>query len=160
MMPTTSPYEGIVEFKEAASVDEANGSLKSGYVLIKVIEKTNTDSSTTIVYVLGKPKAAPITPKQQPPTTLRQGPPPATSPPTTRTPSAEQRALESLNWKKFKTGNGEWAFHAGPTGESLPELKPAAAVIEKMKSDEKVKFILGQYVYNIKEKFLNRFPAK
>ena len=29
-----------------------------------------------------------------------------------------------------------------------------------MKSDEKVKVILGQYVYNIKEKFLNRFPAK
>ena len=66
-MPTTSPYEGIAEFKEAASVDEANGSLKSGYVLIKVIEKTNTDSSTTIVYVLGKPKAGPLTQQQQRP---------------------------------------------------------------------------------------------
>ena len=40
------------------------------------------------------------------------------------------------------------------------QLGLKVAVVEKMKSDEKLKVILGQYVYNIKEKFLNRFPAK
>lgn len=159
MSISTSPYAGIGEIKEAGVVNEANDLLKRGFVLIKVIEKTNTDQSTSIVYVLGKTReglqqlpAKKSTEKPQSSSGGWTSPLPA---------AAEQNALESLNWKGFNSGKGEWAFFTSVAGEFLPELKPAAALIEKMKSKEGTEVTVGTYTYKIsKERFLNRFPAK
>ena len=53
-----TPYARITEIREASSSDEANECLGSGFVLIKAVEKRETDAlgrqASSIVYVLGK----------------------------------------------------------------------------------------------------------
>lgn len=157
-MPSVSPYDGIVEVEEARTVDEANILLKNGWVLVKVIEKTNTDGSTSIIYVLGrtgetpKPKMVEEKPVEKP----QKSPEPQSFLVTEQ----EQKALESLNWRQFKVKDGEWAFYADPIGELLPELEPVAKLIQKLKSDEKQKITLGNYTYSIRGKFIVRTPLK
>ncbi len=161
-MPSASPYEGIGELKELGSAAEANGFLNASWVLVKVIEKTNIDKSTSIVYVLGKPREGQQQPRQPQPATAPSKP--VTAPPTRPQPSggtsAEQKALESLKWTRFKDGNGEWAFYLNAAGESLKELEPAKALIEKMKANEKLQVPVGKFIYKIKGRFLNRFPVE
>jgi len=144
-MPSISPYEGIGEVVEAVTVDEANAFLKSGCVLVKVVEKTNIDGSVSIVYVLGRPRTQPPRAQQEP---GAQSSDPAA------------RALESLKWTAHKSGGGQWAFYTDATGNLLDALKPAADKIERMKSDPKYRLRVGEWTYGINGRFLNRYPAK
>jgi hypothetical protein len=56
-----TPYARITEIREAVTSAEANECLGSGFVLIKAVEKRETDAlgrqASSIVYVLGKLKA-------------------------------------------------------------------------------------------------------
>jgi len=55
-----TPYARITEIKEASTSDEANELLNGGFVLIKAVEKRETDAlgrqASSIVYVLGRLK--------------------------------------------------------------------------------------------------------
>jgi len=139
-MPSLSPYEGINELVEAAAVDQANDLLKAGYVLIKVVEKTNTNGSTSIVYVLGRSLAG----------TQERG----------KQSNHVARALEGLKWSPHKSGGGEWAFYSDATGNILDVLKPATEMINQMKADPKLRLKVGEWTYGINGRFLNRYPAK
>jgi hypothetical protein len=139
-MPSLSPYEGINELVEAAAVDQANDLLKAGYVLIKVIEKTNVNGSTSIVYVLGRSLAG----------TQERG----------KQGDQVARALEGLKWTPHKSGGGEWAFYNDATGNILDVLKPATEMIKQMKADPKLRLKVGEWMYGINGRFLNRYPAK
>ena len=139
-MPSLSPYEGINELVEADTVDQANNLLKAGYVLIKVIEKTNTNGSTSIVYVLGRSLAG----------TQERG----------KESNHVARALEGLKWTPHKSGGGEWAFYSDATGNILDVLKPATEMIKQMKADPKLRLKVGEWMYGINGRFLNRYPAK
>ena len=139
-MPSLSPYEGINELVEADTVDQANDLLKAGYVLIKVIEKTNMNGSTSIVYVLGRSLAG----------TQGRG----------KQSNHVARALEGLKWSPHKSGGGEWAFYSDATGNILDVLKPATEMINQMKADPKLRLKVGEWMYGINGRFLNRYPAK
>ena len=155
-----SPYAAIRELEEASPVSKANDLLGQGFVLIKVIEKTNADGSTSIWYVMGRPREVGTGQQQQQPSSSAKSSQKGwTSPPAAAAP--EQKALESLKWKKFDKGEGEWAFFLTATRELLPELKPAAGIIERLKSKEGTEVTVGSHRYKVsKERFLNRFPAK
>jgi len=139
-MPSLSPYEGINELVEADTVDQANDLLKAGYVLIKVVEKTNVNGSTSIVYVLGRSLAG----------MQERG----------KQSNHVARALEGLKWTPHKSGGGEWAFYSDATGNILDVLKPATEMIKQMKADPKLRLKVGEWMYGINGRFLNRYPAK
>jgi hypothetical protein len=156
---SVSPYAAIAELREVGTVGEANDHLKQGFVLIKVIEKTNVDSSTSIVYVLGRPKEG-----YQPTTSSRTPQKPSSGSWTSPAPAAtpEQKALESLKWTRFDKGKeGEWAFRKTATGELLLELRPATQTIAKLESKKGTEVTLGSYSYRVSgDRWLNRFPVK
>src|SRR2546426_10218035 len=55
-----TPYARITEIREASTSDQANELLNGGFVLIKAVEKRETDAlgrqASSIVYVLGRLK--------------------------------------------------------------------------------------------------------
>jgi hypothetical protein len=126
------------EIREAATLEEANRFLAQGFVLVKVMER--------MVYVMGLPRDARETPPQG---DGKNGKVAASNP----------TCLNSLSWKKFSNGKGEWAFFLGPDDALLPELEPAREFIESLKQEKEAS--LDGWRYRIsKERFLNRFPAK
>jgi len=147
-----TPYSRITELREAGTPEEANGLLKQGFVLVKVMEKYTNDTErqfSNIVYVLGKqtsnggyhaPSAQREHTKPQPPT-----------------PSVNPAILEGRPWKKYASGEGEWTFYMDRDENLLPELVGMRETIERMKSGEEL--TVGNYTYRIKDKFLKRFPA-
>ncbi len=116
-----TPYSQITEIKEAGTPEEANGLLKEGFTLIKVLESyTNTPERqfSNIVYVLGRHRsngeshAAPA----QNNSTSNHATPPAINP----------AILEKRPWKKYANGGGEWTFYMDRDENLLPELASIA----------------------------------
>ena len=146
------PYSRITEIEEAGTPEEANGLLREGFTLIKVMEKYTNDTErqfSNIVYVLGRQHSnggyasAPA-----------QNGPQSTQP---TTPAIDPAILEKRPWKKYASGGGEWAFYMDRDENLLPELAGIRETIERMKSGEEL--TVGNYTYKIKDKFLKRFPA-
>ena len=115
-----TPYSRIAEIKEARTPEEANGLLRDGYTLIKVLEKYTNDTErqfSNIVYVLGKQNSNgghPAAPSQNGH---------ANAQPTS--PAINPAVLESRPWKKYANGGGEWAFYMDRDENLLPELSEA-----------------------------------
>ena len=136
-----TPYSGMTEIREAASLEEANRLLAQGFVLVKVMDR--------MVYVVGLPKDVSER------SVLGNG-----NNGQAGNGMAEHSAiLNSLQWTKFKSGGGEWTFLLGPDDALLPELEPSKEFIEKLRKEKEA--ILDGWHYRIsKERFLNRFPTQ
>jgi hypothetical protein len=131
----------MTEIKEATTPEEANRLLAQGFVLVKVMDK--------MVYVVGLPKEV------AQPSASDNGKEGQFGNATTK----DSATLNSLHWKKFKSGGGEWTFFLGPDDSLVPELEPARQFIEKLRNEKEV--ILEGWNYRIsKERFLNRFPTQ
>lgn len=136
-----TPYSGMSEMREAATLEEANRLLAQGFVLVKVMDR--------MVYVVGLPKEA-NRPNGSGNGKNEQQP---------EHPSTDSTILASLHWKKFKNGGGEWTFLLGPDDSLLPELEPARQFIEKLKNEKEA--VLDGWHYRVgKDRFLNRFPTQ
>ena len=136
-----TPYSGMTEIKEAATLEEANRLLAQGFVLVKVMDR--------MVYVVGLPKVVSERSVQGNGNNGQEGSGMA----------AHSAVLNSLQWTKFKSGGGEWTFLLGPDDALLPELEPSKEFIEKLRKEKEA--ILDGWHYRIsKERFLNRFPTQ
>ena len=150
-----TPYARITEIREAATSDEANKCLNAGFVLIKAIEKRETDplgrQTTSIVYILGKPKGnrAQTRAKNESPS----GPVNIMD----DTPHIEPAILEGRPWKAYAKGEGEWTFVVNQDGSPVAELEPAKEFLERLKSGEDL--VVGGYKYRLRDRFLKRYPA-
>jgi hypothetical protein len=155
-----TPYARITEIREAVTSNEANECLGSGFVLIKAVEKRETDAlgrqASSIVYVLGKLKAngngnghATPTPPTEPagePVNIMDD-----------TPNIDPAILESRPWKSYASGEGEWTFVVNQDGSPAAELEPAKEFLERLKSGEDL--VVGGYKYRLRGKFLKRYPV-
>jgi len=136
-----TPYSGMTEIKEAASLEEANHLLAQGFVLVKVMDR--------MVYVVGLPKDI----------SNRSAQGNGGNGQADNGMTAHAAVLNSLQWTKFKSGGGEWTFLLGPDDALLPALEPSKEFIEKLRKEKEA--ILGSWHYRIsKERFLNRFPTQ
>jgi hypothetical protein len=136
-----TPYSGMTEIREAASLEEANRLLARGFVLVKVMDR--------MVYVVGLPKDVSERRVQGNGNNGQAG----------NGAAAHATILNSLQWTKFKSGGGEWTFLLGPDDALLPELEPSKEFIEKLRKEKEA--ILDGWHYRIsKERFLNRFPTQ
>ncbi len=136
-----TPYSGMTEIKEAATLEEANRLLAQGFVLVKVMDR--------MVYVVGLPKDVSDRSVQGNGSNGQAG----------NGVAAHSAVLNSLQWTKFKSGGGEWTFLLGPDDALLPELEPSKEFIEKLRKEKEA--ILDGWHYRIsKERFLNRFPTQ
>ncbi len=136
-----TPYSGMTEIKEAATLEEANRLLAQGFVLVKVMDR--------MVYVVGLPKDISERSVQGNGSNGQAG----------NGVAAHAAVLNSLQWTKFKSGGGEWTFLLGPDDSLLPELEPSKEFIEKLRKEKEA--ILNGWHYRIsKERFLNRFPTQ
>ena len=151
-----TPYARITEIREASTSAEANECLGSGFVLIKAVEKRETDAlgrqSSNIVYVLGKLKgngnghAAPTpTPSSEPVNIMDD------------TPQVDPSILESRPWKAYASGEGEWTFVVNQDGSPVAELEPAKEFLERLGSGEDL--VVSGYKYRLRGKFLKRYPV-
>jgi len=149
---TETPYARINEIKEAATSDEANRCLGDGFVLIRAVEKRETDAlgrqSSAIVYVLGKMKGngKGRAQSRQEPVDIMQG-----------APEVDQAILENRPWKKYDNGDGEWTFAINQDGSPVAELEPANDFLQALRAGEDL--TVGGYKYRLRDRFLKRFPA-
>jgi len=131
----------MTEIREAASLEEANRLLAQGFVLVKVMDR--------MVYVDGLPKEVSERSVQGNGNNGQAG----------NGAAARIAVLNSLQWTKFKSGDGEWTFLLGPDDALLPELEPSKEFVEKLRKEKEA--ILDGWHYRIsKERFLNRFPTQ
>ena len=136
-----TPYSGMTEIKEAATLEEANRLLAEGFVLVKVMDR--------MVYVVGLPKDVSER-------SIRGS---GNNGQAANGAAAHSAVLNSLQWTKFKSGGGEWTFLLGPDDALLPELEPSKEFIEKLRKEKEA--LLDGWHYRIsKERFLNRFPTQ
>ena len=151
-----TPYARISEIKEASTSKEANECLGSGFVLIKAVEKRETDAlgrqASTIIYVLGKLKAngngnghsAPAaTPNSEPINIMDD------------TPQVDPAILEGRPWKSYASGEGEWTFIVNQDGSPVAELEPAKEFLDRLRGGEDL--VVGGYKYRLRDKFLKRY---
>ncbi len=147
-----TPYSRITEIREAGTPEEANGLMKQGFTLIKVLEKYTNDTQrqfSNIVYVLGRQRfngESHPAPEKNSPSSNQPAPP-----------TVDSAILEKRPWKEYANGGGEWAFYMDREGTLLPELKSASGFIDRLKAGEEI--VVGDHGYRIKDKFLKRFPA-
>ena len=153
-----TPYARISEIREAATSEEANECLGSGFILIKAVEKRDTDSlgrqSSAIVYILGKLKAngngnghaATAPPASAEPTNIMGD-----------TPQVDPSILESRPWKSYASGEGEWTFVVNQDGSPVAELEPAKEFLDRLRGGEDL--VVGGYKYRLRDKFLKRYPV-
>ena len=147
-----TPYSRITEIREAPTPEEANDLLKEGFILVKVMEKYTSDPNrqfNNIVYVLGRQRSNGGNHAAHEPNG-------GSSRPVTE-PTVDPKSLDNRPWKKYNNGEGEWAFFMDRDEVLLPELEGARGFIEKLRAGEE--FIVGNYKYRIKDKFLKRFPT-
>ena len=146
-----TPYARIIEVREATTTNEANGCLSSGFVLIRAVEKRETDSlgrqTAGIVYVLGKPKGngAQSRAKNEHVNMMDD------------TPAIDPTILEGRPWKAYTSGEGEWTFIVNQDGSPVAELEPAEEFLGRLKSGEDL--VVGGYKYRLRGKFLKRYRA-
>jgi len=149
-----TPYARITEIREVGTSGEANECLGSGFVLIKAVEKRETDAlgrqSSAIVYILGKVKSngngKPAQHTTQEPADIMHG-----------APDVDQAILENRPWKKYDNGDGEWTFVVNQDGSPVAELEPAKDFLEALRAGEDL--VVGGYKYRLRDKFLKRFPV-
>ncbi len=152
-----TPYARITELREATTSDEANECLSNGFVLIKAVDKRETDAlgrqTSSIVYVLGKLRGngngSAHTPQPGPssePVNIMDD-----------TPNVDPAILDSRPWKSYSSGEGEWTFVVNQDGSPIEELEPAKDFLERLKGGEDL--VVGGYKYRLREKFLKRYPV-
>ena len=151
-----TPYARISEIREATTSAEANQCLSNGFVLIKAVEKRETDAlgrqASNIVYVLGKPRGnghATTPANSQPssePVNIMNAPP-----------DIDPAILESRPWKAYANGEGEWTFVVNQDGSPIAELEPAKEFLERLGSGEDL--VVGAYKYRLRGKFLKRYAT-
>ena len=150
-----TPYARINEIREAATSDEANKCLGDGFVLIKAVEKRETDplgrQTTSIVYILGKLKGngGHTRGKNESPSlhvNIMED-----------TPRIDAAILEGRPWKAYANGEGEWTFVINQDGSPVAELQPAKEFLDRLKSGEDL--VVGGYKYRLRAKFLKRYPS-
>jgi hypothetical protein len=151
-----TPYARINEIREAASSDEANKCLDTGFVLIKAIEKRETDplgrQTTSIVYILGKLKGNGAQ-KQ-----VKNESPAESVNIMDDTPHINPAILEGRPWKAYANGEGEWTFVVNQDGSPVAELEPAKEFLDRLKSGEAL--VVGGHKYRLRDKFLKRYPVE
>jgi len=148
-----TPYARITEIREVGTSGEANECLGSGFVLIKAVEKRETDplgrQSSAIIYILGKLKgngsAKPSQPKPEP-VNIMQG-----------VPEVDPSVLEGRPWKKYDNGDGEWTFVVNQDGSPVAELEPAKEFLDALRAGEDL--VVGGYKYRLRDRFLKRYPV-
>jgi len=153
-----TPYRRITEIREATNSGEANGLLTGGFVLIKAVERRETDAlgrqSSSIVYVLGKLKENGNGHASQPKT---ETPTPGHTDIMADEPEVDPALLENLNWRAYDNGDGEWTFVTNQDGSPLAALEPAKVFLQRLREGEDL--VVGGYKYRLREKFLKRYPA-
>ena len=153
-----TPYARITEIREASTSAEANECLGSGFVLIKAVEKRETDAlgrqSSNIVYVLGKLKA-----NGNSHTAPSSSPGPAGEPINILddSPQVDPSILEGRPWKSYASGEGEWTFVVNQDGSPVAELEPAKEFLARLGNGEDL--VVGGYKYRLRGKFLKRYPV-
>jgi len=144
-----TPYARITEIREVGTSGEANECLGSGFVLIKAVEKRETDAigrqSSAIVYILGKLKGGGNGQTKPEPTDIMHG-----------APDVDPTILENRPWKKYDNGDGEWTFVVNQDGSPVAELEPATDFLEALRAGEDL--VVGGYKYRLRDKFLKRYP--
>ena len=149
-----TPYARITEIREVGTSGEANECLGSGFVLIKAVERRDTDAvgrqSSAIVYILGKLKgngngkqAQPQQAKQEPADIVHGAP------------DVDPAVLENRPWKKYDSGDGEWTFVVNQDGSPVAELEPAKDFLDALRAGEDL--VVGGYKYRLRDKFLKRY---
>ena len=149
-----TPYARITEIREVGTSGEANECLTSGFVLIKAVEKRETDAlgrqSSAIVYILGKLKGngngKPAQQAKAEPTDIMHG-----------VPDVDPTILESLPWKKYDNGDGEWTFVLNRDGSPVAELEPEKDYLDTLRAGEDQ--VDDGYKNRLRDKFLKRYPA-
>jgi len=148
-----TPYARITEIREAATSEEANECLSNGFVLIKAVEKRETDAlgrqASSIVYILGKLKGSgrgAQTPTKTEPVNIMND-----------TPTIDPAILEDRPWKSYARGEGEWTFVVNQDGSPVAELEPAKEFLDRLKGGEDL--VVGGYKYRLRDKFLKRYPV-
>ena len=157
-----TPYARITELREASTSEEANECLSSGFVLIKAVEKRETDAlgrqASSIVYVLGKLRGSNGNGHTASNPTSQQ--PPSSSEPVNimnDAPDIDPAILESRPWKSYASGEGEWTFVVNQDGSPVAELEPAKDFLDRLRSGEDL--VVGGYKYRLRDKFLKRYPV-
>ena len=150
-----TPYARITEIREASTSDQANALLNGGFVLIKAVEKRETDAlgrqASSIVYVLGR-----LRPSGNGAQT-KANPPDGHSDPQTDTPIVDPAILERRPWKPYAKGEGEWTFVVNQDGSPVAELEPAREFLQMLRDGDDL--VVGGYRYRLRDKFLKRYPA-
>src|SRR5438445_6321001 len=150
-----TPYARITEIREASTSDQANELLSGGFVLIKAVEKRETDAlgrqASSIVYVLGRLK--PSGNGAQTKTSPADG----HSDPKTDTQIVDPAILEGRPWKPYAKGEGEWTFVVNQEGSPVAELEPAREFLQMLRDGDDL--VVGGYRYRLRDKFLKRYPV-
>ena len=153
-----TPYARITAIREATTSEEANECLGNGFVLIKAVEKRETDAlgrqASNIVYILGKLKANGNGNGQTAPASS------ATNEPTNILNDILQvdpAILESRPWKPYTSGEGEWTFVVNQDGSPVAELEPAKEFLDRLRSGEDL--VVGGYKYRLRDRFLKRYSV-
>ena len=132
-----TPYARISQIREALTSEEANECLGNGFVLIKAVEKRDTDAlgrqASSIVYILGKLRNTngngngSATPQGRPeePVNIMDD-----------RPHIDPAILEGRPWKSYASGEGEWTFVVNQDGSPVAELEPAKEFLERLKGGE------------------------
>ena len=151
-----TPYARITSIKEAVNSYEANECLGNGFVLIKAVEKRETDAlgrqASSIVYVLGKLRGSngnghgtKSEPPSEPVNIMYD------------TPTVDPALLEGRPWKAYASGEGEWTFVVNQDGSPVAELEPAKEFLDRLRGGEDL--VVGGYKYRLRDKFLKRYRA-
>ena len=153
-----TPYARITEIREAQTSDEANECLGNGFVLIKAVEKRDTDAmgrqASNIVYVLGKLRNTDGNGKGSATSQTRpEGPVNIMD----DAPQIDPAILEGRPWKPYASGDGEWTFVVNQDGSPVAELEPAKEFLERLRSGEDL--VVGGYKYRLRDKFLKRYSV-
>jgi len=150
-----TPYARITEIREAATSEEANECLGSGFVLIKAVEKRETDAlgrqASSIVYILGKLKGNGNGHSAQPqastgPVNIMDD-----------TTNVDPAILKGRPWKSYASGEGEWTFVVNQDGSPVAELEPAKEFLERLGNGEDL--VVGGYKYRLRGRFLKRYAV-
>jgi hypothetical protein len=157
-----TPYARITEIREASTSAEANECLANGFVLIKAVERRETDAlgrqATSIIYVLGKLRGnengsavakTPQVPQPNPaePVNIMDD-----------TPHVDPAILEGRPWKSYASGEGEWTFVVNQDGSPVAELEPAKEFLDRLRGGEDL--VVGGYKYRLRGKFLKRYRVE